>query len=157
MTSRLSRNLFLSSPRFAGPIVLLIMFVVGCGENGGVVSGKVTYDGKTIESGMVTFTPAKGMGSMVGTDIVDGKYKATGVSVGDNIVQVIAIKKVNHARSTEELAKLAAQQLASGNDTGIIEPADIVPANAQGNNNTVAIQSGNNTLDLILLPPLQSE
>ena len=62
---------------------LLVLGAVGCGGGKkGTVSGTVTYDGKKLQMGNVTFVPAKG--NPVTAEISeDGTYTAVGVPTGD--------------------------------------------------------------------------
>ncbi len=72
--------------RYGGMAAFVVAagLVVGCG--GGVpeaeVSGTISYDGKPIEDGAITFFPTDGKGSTGGGTIKDGKYSATKVAVG---------------------------------------------------------------------------
>ena len=50
----------------------------------------------------------------------------------------------------DRLAKVAA---ARGDTTGIIERADVVPANAEGNNLTINLKPGRQTMDFHLKRP----
>jgi hypothetical protein len=102
---------------------------------------------------MVTFTPDGIAGSVVGAEVVDGKFSAKGVAPGKNIVQVIAVKEVPFVRSSEEMAKMAESQKGKTAIEGLIDPADIVPANAVGNNAAHNFVEGSNTLDLALTKP----
>ena len=135
---------------FAGAAAL----VVGCGDsNLGTVHGTVTYEGAPIEKGSIDFLPADGKGASVGAEIVAGAYSAEGVPPGPKIVQVIAVKDVPFARSSEEMAQRAAEQAKSGNATGLIDPADVIPPDAVGNNQQHEIASGDQTLDIALTKP----
>ncbi|HEV7279268.1 MAG TPA: hypothetical protein VGN57_03565 [Pirellulaceae bacterium] len=55
---------------------------------------------------------------------------------------MIAVKKVPFARSSEEMAHRAADAEKRGDRTGLIDPADIVPPDAVGNNATHDIKAG---------------
>lgn len=131
----------------------LIATVVGCGPKLSSVTGTVTYEGKTIEKGMITLTPVDGIGAIAGAPIENGKYTIDSVLPGTKIVEVAAVKTVPFTRNTEEMAKMAEQQLASGNTSGLIDPADIVPNNAKGNRAEFEIQQGLNKLDISLTKP----
>jgi len=66
-------------------LVVLAVVVAGCGGNDFVsVTGTVTYDGKALDTGMVTFAPAGGEGSIgYGSIQSDGSYEVkTGTSGG---------------------------------------------------------------------------
>lgn len=135
-------------------VALAVFFLTGCGGSTATVTGNVSYDGSAIEKGMVTFTPEGTAGSVVGAEIVAGKYTAKGVAPGKNIVQVVAVKSVPFVRSSEEMAKMAEEQKGKTKIDGLIDPADVVPANAVGNNAAHNFIEGSNKLDLTLTKPL---
>src|SRR5262245_60102268 len=74
----------------------VVLTVVGCsGARDGFprepISGKVTLDGKALENGQITFTPAGGGEPVVGGVITDGSYtvrRADGPSPGPHSVKV---------------------------------------------------------------------
>jgi hypothetical protein len=115
--------------------------------------GKVTYDGKPIEQGAITFLPANGVGPSDGAPIKAGEYAARITSPGRKIAQIIAVKAVPFARSSQEMASRAKAAAARGDGSGLIDRADVVPANAEGNNTTVEIQLGPQELNFDLRPP----
>jgi hypothetical protein len=64
---------------FAIPIVTAVL---GCGDSSGLptryrVSGTVTYNGKPLERGTISFAPADGKGRAAGGTITDGRYSLT--------------------------------------------------------------------------------
>lgn len=142
------------------PINLLVLLalcvistLVGCGGSTGSVQGSVSYEGTPIQKGMITFTPVDGKGSIVGCNIENGKYSATGVTPGKNVLSVVAVKEVTFARSSEEMEKMAASNKGKGAIEGLIDPADIVPADAKGNGAEHTVNEGSNTIDLQLTKP----
>jgi len=72
-----SRYLVVAGLRGAGLLCLLLP-LAGCdaGKPMAEVSGRITYDGKPVEKGAITFFPLDGKASTAGTIIVDGGYKA---------------------------------------------------------------------------------
>lgn len=72
---------------------------------------------------------------------------------GPKKVEIISTRKVNFAPSTEELAKKHAENVAKGNKTGIVEPADLLPPNAEGNNAKVELTAGAQQRDFALKKP----
>ncbi len=134
------------------PLAFLATVLVGCGSNSPTATGKVTYEGEAIKTGNITFSPISG-GPIVGAEIVDGTYSVTGLTVGKSVVNVIAVKDVPFARSSEEMAKMAEEQKLKGNDNGLIDPADVIPENAVGNNAEVEIKPGEQVLDFALSKP----
>jgi hypothetical protein len=128
--------------------------LAGCGGGGGAtVSGSVTYDGQPVGDGTITFLPADGKGPTVGGPIAGGRYSVSGVLPGAKVVQITAVKAVKFAQSSAEMAQQAADRKAKGDATGLIESADVIPANAEGNNATVEVKAGAQTHDFALTKP----
>jgi hypothetical protein len=77
--------------RFAACGLVLMACLVGCGRGGGLtaITGTVTYDGKTLEKGLISFVPADGNGPTAAAPIADGKY-AVKVAPGKKLVKVEA-------------------------------------------------------------------
>jgi hypothetical protein len=71
-----------------GLLLLTALALSGCGKSKGNVSGKVTVGGKPVYSGTISFIVGKEQ--PVGGPITDGKYKVTGVPVGEAKVVVIS-------------------------------------------------------------------
>ena len=132
--------------------IMLILFVAGCGQSV-VVTGQVTYEGKPVEEGSINFLPEDGQGPTCGGAINDGRYQATCPKPGRKIAQIVGIKKINFALTSEEMARAAEQAEARGDRTGIVERADVVPPNAQGNNTVVELTAGRQQLDFHLRRP----
>jgi hypothetical protein len=135
---------------------VLALAAAGCADSTASVSGTVTYDGQPVGNGMVTFLPADGKGPSAGGKIADGRYTVDGLTPGPKVVQVVAVKAVPFARSTEEMAQRAAANKAKGDGSGLIDPADTIPADAEGNNATHEVKPGKQTLDLDLKKPVKS-
>jgi hypothetical protein len=136
-------------------VVLVIGFgpLSGCGSSTATVFGEVTYDGQPVGDGYVTFTPADGKGKDAGGPITSGHYEVTGLPPGPKVVKVIAVKKVNFASSSEEMMQRAAEARKTGNHDGLVDPADTIPANAEGNNAQLELKAGTNQHDLHLKAP----
>lgn len=71
---------------------VLLASLVGCGNSGLVdVKGQVSYDGKPIDEGAISFEPADGKGPASGGEIKGGKYELRGkaaVTPGSKIVRI---------------------------------------------------------------------
>jgi hypothetical protein len=132
---------------------LLVGTCVGCGDGLAKIEGTVTYDGVNVEKGMLTITPADGLGSVVGCNIEAGKFKASGVQPGKNVLLVTAVKDVTFSRNTEDMANLAANQASQGGVAGLIDPADLIPANAEGNSKQYEFVEGTNRVEMVLTKP----
>src|SRR5262245_48893825 len=113
-------------------LVLLALGAVGCGSTC-VVSGEVTYEGEPVQDGMLTFKSADGSAPAVGAVIRAGRYTTSELRPGKLIATATAVKKIGPI-SSEDMARRAKEAAARGDHTGLIEPADLIPANAPGNN-----------------------
>ena len=76
-----------SAVRFYVGIGLLLLVGVGCQEGKGRVSGKVSYNGKPLALGSVTFK-ASDKNFHQGNIGLDGSYDVPGVSLGSALVAV---------------------------------------------------------------------
>lgn len=74
--------------------VVAIASAAGCSASvpKGKISGTVTYDGKPLESGSISFMPAK-TGIPVSAEISGGQYVATEVPQGELFVSVVSVKQ----------------------------------------------------------------
>ena len=113
-----------------------------------IISGKVTYEGAPITRGQITFTPADGHGKVCGKPIEAGKYSIEGVPPGRKIVEIIGVKQIHFAKTHAEMAEAAKRDTDEEP-----ESADEVPANAQGNNQSVEIAAGVQELNFDLKKP----
>ena len=134
-------------------VALLSLGLAGCGDGLLTVSGEVTYEGQPVGTGSVTLTPADGKGPIVGGEIRDGKYTVTKVPPGPKIVKIEAYKKVNFASSSAEMMQRAAENKKKGDDSGLVDPADVIPAHAEGNNQQVEVTAGTTRRDFHLSKP----
>lgn len=126
----------------------------GCGNGGlATVSGAVTYEGEPVGDGYVTFTPADGKGPDAGGPIAAGRYSVAGMTPGKKIAKVVAVKKVNFASTSAEMQAKGTAARKAGNYDGLVDPADTIPANADGNNVTVEVAVGSQTQDFHLKKP----
>jgi hypothetical protein len=138
--------------RFTASLVLGVSaaLISGCGQSLANVSGVVTYDGQPVDDGYITFTPTDGKGKDVGGPIVGGRYTVTEMPPGRKLVKVIGVRKVNFASTSEEMMRKASEARKSGNYDGLVDPADTIADNAEGNNTEVEIKAGDNTHDVHL-------
>jgi hypothetical protein len=84
---------------WVGVLALVTGISGGCGPSGPPrveISGKVTWDGKPLETGTISFIPEEGLvGPMAGAQIVRGEYQIRadqGPTVGDHRVEIQAWK-----------------------------------------------------------------
>jgi hypothetical protein len=139
--------------RRIGPMVWVVVLMAGCGQSSAWVEGEVTYDGQPVGNGGITFLPADGKGPSAGGKIQNGRYTVADLPPGPKIVQVEAVKAVSFARTSDEMARMAAANKARGDGSGIIDRADIIPPNAEGNNARVEIKPGKQTLNIHIKKP----
>ena|SRR5437762_3699055 len=131
----------------AGGLAVLLLGS-GCSTSVSSVNGTVTYEGQPIQQGEITFTPADGVGPVVGSPISAGTFTVSSIAPGKKVVQISDLPTLEFAKSTEELAK-AAQQGARP----AAPPPNLMPANAAGNGATIEIKAGNQTLNFDLKKP----
>ena len=133
-------------------IVVALLTLTGCGSSKSSASGRVTYETKPVGNGSISFLPADGHGPAAGGPIVDGQYQVDNLMPGKKIVQIVAVKKINFAVSNEEMERQAKENAKRGDTTGIVERADEIPADAEGNNRQIDVQPGSQTFDFDLKP-----
>jgi hypothetical protein len=129
----------------------------GCGSSTATVSGEVTLDGRPVGNGYITFTPEDGKGPDAGGVIVNGRYSVSRLPAGPKVVRVMGVKKVNFASTSEEMKERAAEARKAGNYDGLVDPADTIPKNAEGNNRRIEIRAGSNTQDFHLTAGIRSK
>jgi hypothetical protein len=134
----------------ATPLALIAVLLAGCGASSCRVTGEVTYEGDPVKKGTITFVPVDGKGPIAGGSIVDGRYSAEVSTPGPKLARIEAVKDVPFARSSEEMARMHAERVARGDNSGLIDPADIIPPDATGNSTTVELNFGDQTLDFHL-------
>ena len=73
---------------------VLLVPLVGCGDSGPArygVFGTVTFNGKPVEAGSITFLSANSKSPVAGSPITDGKYEVpedAGLLAGDYLVSI---------------------------------------------------------------------
>jgi hypothetical protein len=115
---------------------------LGCG-GGKSVSGTVTFAGKEVEAGFITFFPADGKGNTKGAKIVGGQYTITGLAPGQKRVLVAAEPEAQVVPTPKNEAPQVVAKF----------PTGPIPPNAVGNNQVVDITGGSQTLDFALGKP----
>jgi len=77
-------------------LVGLLLVCAGCGKKPVSIEGTVTFDGKPVESGSISFEPVDGRGPSLGGPIQAGRYSVVGdssVAPGKKIVRIVADRK----------------------------------------------------------------
>ena len=133
-------------------VIAAVSIGFGCSGTTTTCSGAISYDGQPV-NGYITFSPTDGKGSVAGGPIRDGSYSVADLSPGSKSVKIEAVKKVNFASTSEEMQKKAEEERKRGRNDGLVDPADTIPANAEGNNATVELKPGENKKDFRLLKP----
>lgn len=98
-------------------LLLVLPLLAGCdsGPPTGQVTGKVTYEGKSVSTGSIQFYPVKGGAPAVGSIKPDGTYTLArkvpgdGVLLGEYVVTIEAIEAAevsNQPTSIEEEVKM---------------------------------------------------
>ncbi len=124
----------------------LLLFTVGCGGST-VVSGTVTYNGEPVANGSIQFLPEDGKGPSAGGMITGGKYRiAEKLTPGKKTVRIEGFKVLDVPTSSAEMQRRAEEGVA-------VEQAAQIPENAVGNNATVEVKAGEQTLDFKLTSP----
>jgi hypothetical protein len=136
----------------AGITLLLASALAGCSSRTSV-SGSVTYLDRPVENGWIVFQPADGQGPSAGAPIEGGRFHVDEVTPGAKIVQIAGVKAVPFARNSEDMARMAAEAAKRGDRSGLIDRADEIPATAAGNNVTIEVKPGSQTLDFHLTAP----
>jgi hypothetical protein len=92
-------------------VVVLIACWAGCGRGGGLaaISGTVTYDGKALEKGLISFLPADGNGPTAAAPIANGKYIAKAVP-GKKLVRIEGYKVIGEHPFSRNNPRLVVEQ-----------------------------------------------
>ena len=119
----------------------LALIAVGCAESTPTVSGAVTYEGKEVASGRISFMPVGGQGTPFGGAIENGVYTIEKAYPGKRLVAITAKNKVKF--NGREMTMPAEGKPGE----------DLIPENAVGNMQEVEIKAGSQTLDFNLTAP----
>jgi hypothetical protein len=72
-------------------LIALALLAAGCSEGSGTVAGQVTYDGKPLPLGTISFHSQDDNHDVVNALVRDGAYSVSGVRTGTHKVTVVAI------------------------------------------------------------------
>lgn len=121
--------------------VCIASLTSGCGPAQSTVSGNVSYAGKPVQKGFISFFPVDDRGPASGGEIRDGQYRVSGIAPGK--------RKVLISNSPE----LATEGTARGNaPPKYVHRDPYISNNATGNQQLVDLSTGEQALDFHLLP-----
>ena len=89
-------------------LLIITLFMVGCGSNRFPVAGEVTFDGKPVEQGTISLEPVDRQGPTTGGKITDGKYRLEGDAAplpGKKTVRISAARKTGRKIPAGSFAK----------------------------------------------------
>lgn len=80
-------------------IVAVYLCLTGCGSQNGLteVGGVITYDGKPVQKGTISFLPADGNGPTAAAIVTDGRYSVR-VAPGKKQVRIEGFKVLGQRR-----------------------------------------------------------
>jgi hypothetical protein len=139
----------------ASAIALAVLIPAGCGDpSHATVSGKVTLDGKPLNSGYVSFIPEDTQaGQTSGGRIIDGEYTAEEVTAGPmrvNVLLGLATTADNMHQIRKDLMKEAHTRRGGKMQRPSPESAIKLRPGSPGTGEVYSIQTGSQTLDLEL-------
>ncbi len=129
----------------AFPVMLVIIFGGCLSKSTGTVSGDVTFNGKPLEKGLITFSPTGNKGGTAGGDIVAGKFEVKNLVPAPYQVAVEAVPaeiKIVQPGSPESKRTLT--------DAEIRAMIDPLPADTTGKQQSMEVKGGKQTLDFKL-------
>jgi hypothetical protein len=162
-------------------VALGFLVLTGCGGGGSTtkrvgMSGDVTYDGKPVEDGTITFTY---MGDVSGSataegPIKNGHYRLQAVVPGKNTVKVSTAKRQQQISSSSyadmmkkslekskvrmsESRKMSPEEAAKMAGYGDAGDSGQVPPDADGNNATIEVPAAGGTQDISLGKPVKKK
>jgi hypothetical protein len=123
--------------------ILLLPLLIGCAPKETILSGTVTLDGQPLKDGYITFFPPEGStATTLGTKVTNGQYIINPMIPGERRAVISATPEV--------------QVQQSGNGPALLRfmpTAQMIFPLTQGNNRTIEIRRGKQTLDFELKNP----
>jgi hypothetical protein len=130
--------------------VALLVTAVGCQQGATTIEGTVTFNGQPVERGSIRFVSTDKTGPTFGAVIRNGKFTAEKATPGEKIVTIHALKQNRVPTSSEEVQRMSEQ---AQQDENYVDPAVLIPPNADGNNQTIQIAEGTQSLEFHLKSP----
>ena len=131
------------------PLLALALVVSGCGEQSTTINGTVTFNGQPVERGSIRFVSTDKTGPTFGAVIKNGKFTIEKATPGEKVATIHALKRDKIPTSSREVQQMSEQ----AQDENYVDPAVLIPPNAEGNNKTVQIAEGAQTLEFHLKSP----
>jgi hypothetical protein len=108
------------------------------------VTGSVTFNGKPIEKGLITFSPTGSKGGTAGGDVAAGKFRVEGIVPAAYQVSVAAVPELKIVGPNDPEAK---RTLSDAEIRAMIDP---LPADTTGKEQAVEVKGGRQVLDFKL-------
>ena len=125
----------------------LALCVLGGGcfsSSTGTVTGSVTFNGKPIDKGLITFSPTGSKGGTAGGDVAAGKFHVAGIVPAAYQVSVAAVPELKIVGPNDPEAK---RTLSDAEIRAMIDP---LPADTTGKEQSVEVKGGRQVLDFKL-------
>lgn len=135
-------------PRAVFALACLVT-ISGCGKGHSTVAGRVTFDGKPVPDGAISFDPTDGQSPSAGGMIQGGDFRIDRIAPGKKIVRITAQRKTG--RKVPLSTIMPAEMCPPGATTDEIEK--YIPARYHAQSElTAEITSGSNQVDFDLKP-----
>ncbi|MBN9523993.1 hypothetical protein J0H58_36700 [bacterium] len=133
------------------------LFVAGCNRPVGSVTGKVTYQGKELKGGGVTFVSTEGQQSFAATITPEGTYKVPDLLGGDYkvCVDTSSLKPAKGGLSVPGAAAYQQPVVPKGAKTGP-PPGAVLPEGYQASD-PAAMAKNNSAKRYVAIPPKYAE
>jgi hypothetical protein len=123
----------------------LLALLSGCfSSSTGTVSGSVTFNGKPLEKGLVTFSPAAAKGGTAGGEIVAGRFDVQEIVPAQYQVSVAAVPELKIVMPGDPETKRTLT------DAEIRARIDPLPPDTTGKEQTIDVKRGWQALDFKL-------
>jgi hypothetical protein len=132
------------------PMAAAALTAAGCGgPPQAIARGRVTLDGESLAHGTIAFLPADGKGPTAGGIVTAGGYEVLGMAPGLKLIRVEGFDaEAAFPATTTELAEQAAARPRKPSEPAAA--ADIVPADAAGNNTERDVGAGEQVIDIAI-------
>lgn len=126
-------------------VAVALIHVAGCfSASTGTVTGSVTFNGKPLEKGLITFSPSGAKGGTAGGDVEAGKYRVAGIVPAAYQVSVAAVGELKIVGPNDPEAK---RTLSDAEIRALIDP---LPPDTTGKEQSLDVKGGSQTLDFKL-------